>query len=186
MHWPARATMEPIAEARLYVGALAPQVDTGIRCVPVDFAEFVRREVKVGEGSEILVELGDARRADEGRGHPSAIIAFNDRAAVGLIFALREAGVRIPDHISIIGYDDVHMAALPFIDLTTVGQDATATARCVVEQVAGRLESRAPAEANDSCPLPRRAQHHRPGNPARSTKAARSRRSAVKRGSGVG
>ena len=75
---------------------------------------------------------------------PTAIIAFNDRAAVGLIFALRDAGVRIPDHISIIGYDDVHMAALPFIDLTTVGQDATATARCVVEQVAGRLEARAP------------------------------------------
>ena len=75
---------------------------------------------------------------------PTAIIAFNDRAAVGLMFALRDAGVRIPDHISIIGYDDVHMAALPFIDLTTVGQDATATARCVVEQVAGRLEARAP------------------------------------------
>ena len=74
----------------------------------------------------------------------TAIIAFNDRAAVGLIFALRDAGVRNPDHISIIGYDDVHMAALPFIDLTTVGQDATATARCVVEQVAGRLEARAP------------------------------------------
>ena len=35
-------------------------------------------------------------------------------------------------------------SAVPFIDLTTVGQDATATARCVVEQVAGRLEARAP------------------------------------------
>ena len=36
--WFARATTARIAEARLDVGALPPQVDTGIRCVLVDFA----------------------------------------------------------------------------------------------------------------------------------------------------
>ena len=83
---------------------------------------------------------------------PTAIIAFNDRSAVGLIFGLRDAGVRVPEDISVVGYDDIPLAALPFIDLSTVGQDSTATARCVVEQVAGRLEARAPGGANDSYP----------------------------------
>ena len=59
---------------------------------------------------------------------PTAVIAFNDRSAVGFMFELRRAGVSIPEDISVVGYDDITMAALPFIDLTTVGQDATATA----------------------------------------------------------
>jgi DNA-binding LacI/PurR family transcriptional regulator len=49
--------------------------------------------------------------------------AFNDRSAVGFMFELRRAGVGIPGDISVVGYDDITMAALPFIDLTTVGQD---------------------------------------------------------------
>jgi DNA-binding LacI/PurR family transcriptional regulator len=76
---------------------------------------------------------------------PTAVIAFNDRSAVGLIFGLQRAGVRVPEDISVIGYDDIHMAALPFIDLTTVGQDATATAQHTFEHVSGRLEDNLPA-----------------------------------------
>jgi DNA-binding LacI/PurR family transcriptional regulator len=76
---------------------------------------------------------------------PTAVIAFNDRSAVGLMFGLQRAGVRVPDDISVIGYDDIAMAALPFIDLTTVGQDATATARHAFKHVSGRLEDNTPA-----------------------------------------
>jgi DNA-binding LacI/PurR family transcriptional regulator len=75
---------------------------------------------------------------------PSAMVAFNDRSAVGLLFALRSAGISVPGDISVIGYDDIHMSALPFIDLTTVGQDATATAQHALKHVAGRLEDSAP------------------------------------------
>ena len=74
----------------------------------------------------------DARRRSSSRAEtdpPTAVIAFNDRSAVGLIFGLRRAGLSVPEHISVIGYDDIPMATLPFVDLTTVGQDATATAR---------------------------------------------------------
>jgi DNA-binding LacI/PurR family transcriptional regulator len=71
---------------------------------------------------------------------PSAVIAFNDRSAVGLVFGLQRAGVRVPGDISVIGCDDIVMAALPFIDLTTVGQDAAATAQHAFEHVCGRLE----------------------------------------------
>jgi DNA-binding LacI/PurR family transcriptional regulator len=47
--------------------------------------------------------------------------------------------------LSIVGYDDITMAALPFIDLTTVGQNATATAHHVFERIAGRLDDNAAA-----------------------------------------
>jgi DNA-binding LacI/PurR family transcriptional regulator len=76
---------------------------------------------------------------------PTAVIAFNDRSAVGFMFELRRAGVSIPEDSSVVGYDDITMAALPFIDLTTVGQDATATARHAFEHVSGRLEENTPA-----------------------------------------
>jgi len=49
---------------------------------------------------------------------------------------------QVPDDVSVVGYDDVHTAALPFISLTTVGQDAAATATSAVEHVIGWLDSR--------------------------------------------
>jgi DNA-binding LacI/PurR family transcriptional regulator len=75
---------------------------------------------------------------------PSAVICFNDRAAVGFMFGLRRAGVRVPEDVSVVGYDDVHMAALPFISLTTVGQDVAATARMAVDHAVARLDRGAP------------------------------------------
>lgn len=72
---------------------------------------------------------------------PTAVIAFNDSSAVGLIFGLRAAGVRVPEDISVMGYDDVHMAALPFISLSTVGQDVVSTARHAVEHAVARLDN---------------------------------------------
>jgi DNA-binding LacI/PurR family transcriptional regulator len=71
---------------------------------------------------------------------PTAVIAFNDRSAVGLIFGLQRAGLSVPGDISVIGYDDIPMAALLFVELTTVGQDAIATARQAFEDVSGRLD----------------------------------------------
>jgi DNA-binding LacI/PurR family transcriptional regulator len=76
---------------------------------------------------------------------PTAVVAFNDRSAVGLIFGLRRAGLSVPEDISIIGYDDIPMATLPFVDLTTVGQDATATAQQAFEDISGRLDGNASA-----------------------------------------
>jgi DNA-binding LacI/PurR family transcriptional regulator len=51
----------------------------------------------------------------------------------------------VPEDISVIGYDDISMATLPFVDLTTVGQDATATAQQAFEDVCGRLDGNASA-----------------------------------------
>ncbi len=62
---------------------------------------------------------------------PTAIFAFNDRMAMGAIWAIRAAGRRVPDDIAVIGFDDIPAAADFSPPLTTVRQpskEAGATA----------------------------------------------------------
>ncbi len=51
---------------------------------------------------------------------PTAVFAFDDPMAIGAICAAWEAGVKVPDDISIIGYDDVEMARFSSPPLTTI------------------------------------------------------------------
>ena len=54
---------------------------------------------------------------------PSAIVAQNDLMAVGMLRAARDMGIAIPDQLSIIGIDDIPMAAYSAPPLTTIKQD---------------------------------------------------------------
>src|SRR5256886_12424596 len=57
------------------------------------------------------------------RKHPfTALFAYNDIAAIGSIWAIREAGLRVPEDISIVGFDDISGAAYANPGLTTVRQ----------------------------------------------------------------
>ena len=77
-----------------------------------------------------------AARADR----PSAVVASNDRCAVGLLDAFVRAGLDVPRAISIVGYDDSSLARLAHIDLTTVNQDAPEQARQAVQAAVSRLD----------------------------------------------
>jgi hypothetical protein len=57
--------------------------------------------------------------------------------ALGLLAAFNEAGVRVPDDVSLIGFDDIPEAAFFSPALTTVHQDFTTLGRRVVEAAAG-------------------------------------------------
>lgn len=54
---------------------------------------------------------------------PSAIFAANDQMALGAYRALAEAGLRVPDDVSVIGFDDVDEAPMYAPPLTTIAQD---------------------------------------------------------------
>lgn len=54
--------------------------------------------------------------------HPTAIFAANDLMAIGVIQALREHGIVVPDHIAVVGFDDISAARLISPPLTTVAQ----------------------------------------------------------------
>lgn len=70
--------------------------------------------------------------ADDG---PTAIVAHNDMLAIALIDRLERAGRRVPDDVSVVGYDDVPLAAHGRIRLTTVRSDAVEMSRRAVELV---------------------------------------------------
>lgn len=55
---------------------------------------------------------------------PTAVLAFNDRCATGVLDALIRRGLRVPEDISVVGYDDSRLARVPHVQMTTVSQDA--------------------------------------------------------------
>jgi DNA-binding LacI/PurR family transcriptional regulator len=82
------------------------------------------------------VAAGRALAADP----PSAVVASNDRCAVGLLDAFARPGVAVPGRVSVVGYDDSSLARLVHVDLTTVNQDAPGQARNAVTAAVERLD----------------------------------------------
>jgi DNA-binding LacI/PurR family transcriptional regulator len=80
---------------------------------------------------------------------PTGILAFNDRCATGVLDTLLRAGVKIPDQVSVVGFDDTHLAGFSHIDLTTVRQDATLMARLAVQRAIQRLTDPTGTSPND-------------------------------------
>ena len=95
---------------------------------------------------------------------PSAVTVFNDRCATGVLDALRQAGRRVPDDVSVVGYDDSRLARLSHVDLTTIAQDteqmtALAVARAIeaVEQREQVIPPRLVVRSTTTAPRPARA-----------------------------
>ncbi|GAA4550006.1 LacI family DNA-binding transcriptional regulator [Pseudonocardia xishanensis] len=71
---------------------------------------------------------------------PTAVVAFNDRTAVGLLDALARKGISVPEDLSVVGYDDQPLARLAHVGLTTVGQDTEALTARALDAVVARLD----------------------------------------------
>ncbi|MGW1713954.1 LacI family DNA-binding transcriptional regulator [Streptomyces sp. NPDC002156] len=78
---------------------------------------------------------------DQGQPLPTAVLAGNDRSAMGLLMALTRGGVEVPRDLSVVGYDDSHLSHLMPIGLTTVRQDAGLMAERAVGFAVRRLEN---------------------------------------------
>jgi DNA-binding LacI/PurR family transcriptional regulator len=78
------------------------------------------------------------------RGLFTALFAYNDISAIGSIWAFREAGFRVPEDISVVGFDDIPGTAFANPALTTVRQPlirmGQIAAQTVVDQIEGRGE----------------------------------------------
>ena len=72
---------------------------------------------------------------------PTAVLTFNDRSAMGLIDSLIRARIDIPRFISVIGYDDIPVARLAHIGLTTVSQNTPELAEHAIVTLVERLDN---------------------------------------------
>ncbi|WP_154173760.1 substrate-binding domain-containing protein [Vibrio metoecus] len=72
---------------------------------------------------------------------PSALFVCNDMMAMGVIQAANQRGLRIPDALSLIGYDDVHIAKFMTPALTTIHQPKYRLGKAAVDTLLYRLEN---------------------------------------------
>lgn len=83
---------------------------------------------------------------------PDAVFALNDIMAMGVLDALRDAGLRVPEEVSVVGFDDVAAAARPSYGLTTMGQPLALMVRSSLDLLADRIAD--PTLPDESLVLP--------------------------------
>jgi LacI family transcriptional regulator len=77
---------------------------------------------------------------------PTAIFATTDRMAMGLVQRLLEHGVRVPEDIAVVGYDDIPFAVCSRIPLTTVSIPVRQIGQLAAELLFDRMEGKGPRE----------------------------------------
>ncbi|HTC74108.1 MAG TPA: LacI family DNA-binding transcriptional regulator [Edaphobacter sp.] len=78
---------------------------------------------------------------------PTAVMCSNDMTAIGVLHKLYRAGLRVPDDLSVIGFDDIHIAEVTIPPLTTVQMSRFELARAAVAALRAHVEG-----TNDSTP----------------------------------
>jgi DNA-binding LacI/PurR family transcriptional regulator len=71
---------------------------------------------------------------------PTAVTVFNDRCALGVLDVLQRAGLTVPGDISVVGYDDSHLARMSHVNLTTIAQDTEQITTLAVTRAIDRLD----------------------------------------------
>lgn len=98
--------------------------------------------VAVEDGHYKQETASDIARRMFGRSNrPDAVFVGNDHMAFSVMDTLRfELGLRVPDDVSVVGYDDVPIAAWPAYDLTTVRQPVGRMVNATVQALLSRID----------------------------------------------
>ncbi|MDN5916383.1 MAG: LacI family transcriptional regulator [Pseudonocardia sp.] len=125
-------------------------IDGGRGAIATDRRRGYRKAMRrTGLGDRVRVLRGGkddqdgARAATEllaGGELPTAVVVFNDHAAVGLLDALIRTGVDVPGDVSVAGYDDSPLSRMAHVDLTTISQNVAELSEQTLELVAGRRD----------------------------------------------
>lgn len=124
-----------------HIGAPAEQAAAGQR------RQGVRDALRAAGLGEPLLAIGDGGVAGGARAAEAligadvtGIVAYNDLTAIGALRALRRAGIEVPDRISVVGFDDIEMAAWTEPSLTTIRQPTDELGRWAVNRLLTEIQ----------------------------------------------
>lgn len=119
-------------------------VDAGAEVPPVLAADW---SLGAGfEAGQLLARMPEAR----------AVFAANDHLALGIMKALRQAGLSVPEDVSVVGFDDIPEAGYVSPPLTTVRPDFEAVAEQAVRLLLAQLDDPSPGGLPRVAPIPPR------------------------------
>lgn len=110
--------------------------ESAIARTEAERAHTVMAGISVAAGARAFESLPRGPR------RPTAVLAMSDMAAIGVIGAAREAGLRVPEDLSVVGFDDLPLAAWTSPPLTTVHQPIVDKGRLAVSLLIERLNGR--------------------------------------------
>ena len=86
------------------------------------------------------------------RHRPTAVMCSNDMTAIGVLHKLYRAGLRVPDDLSVIGFDDIHIAQVTIPPLTTIQMSCFELARAAVTALRAHVEEGGEPKRNYKIP----------------------------------
>lgn len=84
---------------------------------------------------------------------PTAVFVASDKMAIGAIDAIKDAGLRVPEDISIIGFDDIELAQYVTPKLTTVKQDGELIGKTAIDLLVKEIDSKTKINENVIVPV---------------------------------
>ena len=98
--------------------------------------------VNPGDGDEEATEIGRMAAVEllKRSAPPTAFFAINDMTAVGIYAGIHEMGLRIPEDISVVGFDDIHLCTIMNPPVTTMRQPLEELMNKAVNLLIGRME----------------------------------------------
>ncbi len=108
--------------------------ELGVRIHPELTVQIEGTDSTPAIGYPVGKQLLERRRAF------TAVFAYNDISAIGAIWAFREAGLRVPEDVSVVGFDDIPGAAFANPALTTVRQPLLRMGQIAAQTVIERIE----------------------------------------------
>jgi LacI family transcriptional regulator len=113
--------------------------------------KVIRPELGYMPTIELLSRKANQRTGTDAsaENHFTALVCYNDIAAIGAIRAIRERGLRVPEDISVVGFDDIQAAAFQNPSLTTIRQPLRSMGEMAARIVLKRIRAQSGSETEE-------------------------------------
>ncbi|MET7929762.1 LacI family DNA-binding transcriptional regulator [Streptomyces sp. NPDC005349] len=105
-----------------------------------DTVPVLEGDYRISSGAKLAAELLDGPAKDR----PTALICANDLMAIGALSYCRRAGLRVPEDVSVVGFDDLPFASLLTPGLTTVRQPGREMGIAATKLLLGMVDGEEP------------------------------------------